>query len=754
MAPFPGGFPDAGVMGVEEPLAVISLPRGTSIDTPNKPQQQGIYAAICSAVLSFSPSSLWSLNTPRKGQRGPESAVAESPGHARATAGLLPRQVPEPEGSDEYFTSHSSSESTDDDGGKGKLSPAIETTDLSDQSNMKSKSRPRPTTHVALGEGAGYPQSPEDDPLDGEDTLPTFPRPSIKGARKFLSVPQPSAASHSKGRIDSKDLSRAEKLVLWKYQATDLESIYRREMGKDGGSILAYEMGLGKTIVAIALIMKHLKEMDKEADMVRQKAFSASDTRRPKTTLVVVPEVGLLTQWIEEVRKFGDGLTVRRFVRGMTVGDIEAIDVILTTYTMVGNHYKAFHDNFSQHPDSVTLFKARFLRVILDEAHKISNRKTLSFKGCNELKRECGLCLTGTPMQNKFIDVQPLLEFLRAKVPHNLEDFETFKCQVLESTGNFSSKPSAGGLADALKSCMIYRRKEDVIKLPELTLKFVDVVFTAEERRIHDWARDGLRHTDIALLRARQSCDHPYLLTTAINQNGEGNDMCHRDSSTRSAPATPAKSARAPETPRAHLKTTQIIPRKSERSDDEGYTLGVSPTCLPPSLQPCAKLFRWNYISSKMMAVLNIIRAIPEGEKAIIFSHWRMTMTLLEIRLGELEVGTLMYHGDLSSHERILVLRSFASDPAKKVLLNSMRAGGVGLNIASANHVLLVEPWWNPFAEAQAFSRAHRIGQNRPVTVYRFCVKDSAEVRVVKTQKGKLEKIAAVMDQCALPPML
>jgi DNA repair protein RAD16 len=82
-------------------------------------------------------------------------------------------------------------------------------------------------------------------------------------------------------------------------------------------------------------------------------------------------------------------------------------------------------------------------------------------------------------------------------------------------------------------------------------------------------------------------------------------------------------------------------------------------------------------------------------------------------------------------------LRRFKEDPEVKVMLISLKAGGVALNLTVANHIFLMDPWWNPAAEMQAIDRAHRIGQAKPIFATRFIVKDSIEERILKLQEKK-----------------
>ncbi|OAX34852.1 P-loop containing nucleoside triphosphate hydrolase protein [Rhizopogon vinicolor AM-OR11-026] len=154
-----------------------------------------------------------------------------------------------------------------------------------------------------------------------------------------------------------------------------------------------------------------------------------------------------------------------------------------------------------------------------------------------------------------------------------------------------------------------------------------------------------------------------------------------------------------------------------------------------------------------MRAVIDIIKGVPEGQKVLVFCCFRDTMDLLEIQTKKLAIGVDQYHGGLSTKQRTTVLDSFASDLRMKVLLMSIDAGGVGLNITAANHVILANPWWNCPKEAQAISRCHRFGQDKTVIVYKVITQDSVETDIVKYQREKKDIVENVLDLIALPPV-
>jgi superfamily II DNA or RNA helicase len=126
---------------------------------------------------------------------------------------------------------------------------------------------------------------------------------------------------------------------------------------------------------------------------------------------------------------------------------------------------------------------------------------------------------------------------------------------------------------------------------------------------------------------------------------------------------------------------------------------------------------------------------IEEGQKAIVFSQWTSLLDLVQPGLEQREIPFVRLDG--STRDRQAVVTQFQEDPACRILLASLKAGGTGLNLTAADHVYLLDPWWNPAVEAQAADRAHRIGRERPVFVHRLIARDTVEERVLKLQDRK-----------------
>ncbi|MBZ4417291.1 DEAD/DEAH box helicase [Myxococcus sp. RHSTA-1-4] len=140
--------------------------------------------------------------------------------------------------------------------------------------------------------------------------------------------------------------------------------------------------------------------------------------------------------------------------------------------------------------------------------------------------------------------------------------------------------------------------------------------------------------------------------------------------------------------------------------------------------------------SSKVQALVEALgTAVEDGHKALVFSQWTSMLDLIEPELKEAGVGFIRLDG--STANRGAVAASFQDPKGPPVMLISLKAGATGLNLTAADHVFLVDPWWNPSVEAQAADRAHRIGQQRPVMVYRLVSQGTVEEKILTLQEKK-----------------
>ena len=132
------------------------------------------------------------------------------------------------------------------------------------------------------------------------------------------------------------------------------------------------------------------------------------------------------------------------------------------------------------------------------------------------------------------------------------------------------------------------------------------------------------------------------------------------------------------------------------------------------------------------------------GHRSLVYSQWTSYLNLIEPHLKKSEISFLRLDG--STRNRSEIVNQFQDPNGPTVLLMSLKAGGVGLTLTAADHVFLMDPWWNPAAENQAADRAHRIGQTEAVLIHKLVAKNTVEDRVLLLQQKKLEMANAVLS--------
>lgn len=151
-----------------------------------------------------------------------------------------------------------------------------------------------------------------------------------------------------------------------------------------------------------------------------------------------------------------------------------------------------------------------------------------------------------------------------------------------------------------------------------------------------------------------------------------------------------------------------------------------------------------------MRQCMELVRNVVEksdSEKILVFSQFTTFFDLFEQFLSkDLNVSYLKYTGNMNAQQRSDIISRFYRESDKRVLLISMKAGNSGLTLTCANHVIIVDPFWNPFVEEQAQDRCYRISQMKEVFVHRLFIKNSVEDRIAELQKRKREMVDAAMD--------
>jgi SNF2 family DNA or RNA helicase len=168
--------------------------------------------------------------------------------------------------------------------------------------------------------------------------------------------------------------------------------------------------------------------------------------------------------------------------------------------------------------------------------------------------------------------------------------------------------------------------------------------------------------------------------------------------------------------------------------------------CHPALLDPARRGAR----STKLDALIPRLVGLREsGQKALVFSSFRGLLDLCRPEMEAAGLGCSQLDG--KTRDREGTVARFQEDPALDVLLVSLKAGGVGLNLTAAEYVFLLDPWWNPAAEAQAIDRAHRIGQTRPVFAYRMIARDTVEERIAELGQQKRALAESVISGDGAP---
>ncbi|KAJ4901761.1 DNA repair protein RAD5B [Raphanus sativus] len=578
------------------------------------------------------------------------------------------------------------------------------------------------------------------------------------------------------------------------------------------GGILADAMGLGKTVMTIALILArpgrgNPENEDDLATDVNGNKPKGKESHKALTcvkakggTLIICP-MALLSQWKDELETHSkpDTVSVLSYYGGDRTQDAKAIashDVVLTTYGVLTSAYKQDKTNSIFH-------RIDWFRIVLDEAHTIKSWKTQAAKATFELSSHCRWCLTGTPLQNKLEDLYSLLCFLHVEPWCNWAWWNKLIQKPYEN-----GDPRGLKLIKAiLRPLMLRRTKETrdkegslILELPPTDVKVIECEqseaerdfytalfkrskvqfdqFVAQGRVLHNYA-----NILELLLRLRQCCNHPFLVMSRADsqQYADLDSLARRfldnnpDSVSQRAPSRAyveeviqdirdgnskecpicLESADDPIlTPCAHRMCRECL-LTSWRST----SCGLCPICRTVLKKseliscPTESIFRvdvvknWKESSkvSELIKCLEKIRMSGTGEKSIVFSQWTSFLDLLEIPLRKRGIEFLRFDGKLAQKAREKVLKEFNETKQKTVLLMSLKAGGVGLNLTAASNVFLMDPWWNPAVEEQAIMRIHRIGQKRTVCVRRFIVKDTVEERMQQVQARKQRMIAGAL---------
>ncbi|CAF1837798.1 unnamed protein product [Brassica napus] len=460
-----------------------------------------------------------------------------------------------------------------------------------------------------------------------------------------------------------------------------------------------------------------------------------------------------------------------------------------------GSKKKKRLDHASVEAQSGPLAKVSWFRVVLDEAQSIKNHKTQVARACWGLRAKRRWCLSGTPIQNSIDDLYSYFRFLR---------YDPYSSYVLfcNSIKNPVAKTPVKGyqkLQAILKIVMLRRTKgslidgKPIISLPPKSIELRKVEFTEEERDFYS----NLEHTSrdqfqeykeagtvkqnyvnilLMLLRLRQACDHPLLVKGEYNFTWESSlGLAKKENLSEASLQICGICNDSPEDAVVSVcghvfckqcfyecltGDTNLCPNANCNArlaavpsmHDSATSVQVE------TVDPCSEGLP--YESSKIKAALEILQSLArpqdstdmnqisqKSEKAICFSQWTKMLDLLEASLIRSRIQYRRLDGTMSVAARDKAVQDFNTLPEVTVMIMSLKAASLGLNMVAACHVLMLDLWWNPTTEDQAIDRAHRIGQTRPVTVVRFTVKDTVEDRILALQQKKRMMVASAFGE-------
>uniref|UniRef100_A0A8C1YX26 Chromodomain helicase DNA binding protein 4a n=1 Tax=Cyprinus carpio TaxID=7962 RepID=A0A8C1YX26_CYPCA len=446
-------------------------------------------------------------------------------------------------------------------------------------------------------------------------------------------------------------------------------------------TILADEMGLGKTVQTAVFLYSLYKE------------------GHSKGPFLVSAPLSTIINWEREFEMWAPGMYVVTYV-----GDKDSRAVIRENeFSFENNAIRGgkkpsrmkkeasvkFHVLLTSYElitiDTAVLGSIDWACLVVDEAHRLKNNQSKFFRVLNNYPLQHKLLLTGTPLQNNLEELFHLLNFLTPERFSNLEGF-------LEEFADIAKEDQIKKLHDMLGPHMLRRLKADVFKhMPSKTELILRVELSPMQKKYYKFiltrnfealnTRSGGNQVSLlnVVMDLKKCCNHPYLFPVAAMEAA-----------------------------------------KMPNGMYEGSTLTKA--------------------SGKLLLLHKMLRKLKEGgHRVLIFSQMTKMLDLLEDFLENEGYKYERIDGSITGGMRQEAIDRFNAPGAPQfVFLLSTRAGGLGINLATADTVVIYDSDWNPHNDIQAFSRAHRIGQNKKVMIYRFVTKASVEERITQVAKKKM----------------
>jgi len=428
------------------------------------------------------------------------------------------------------------------------------------------------------------------------------------------------------------------------------------------GLCLADDMGLGKTIQVIAFLL-YLKE---------------KFPNNPGSTLIACP-TSVLFNWYRELKRFAPDLEVilhhgaKRLKNAIDIPEfLKPHRIYLTSYGTLRN-------------DIDFLETVEFSGIIIDESQNMKNYASKQTRAINKLKSQYRICLSGTPIENRLLELWSLFNFLN---PGLLGIRGEFQEKFILPIERFQNQEVADKLKLIISPFIMRRVKSDksiindlpeknemkiYIELSEAQVKLYKELVETTLEQIDDISTDKRKKTGVILgllVKLKQICNHPnqYLkiITTSIDEDVKMKEI---------------------------ISQSHKLERLIEMTDE----------------------------------------VISNGEKILIFTQFtKMGDLLQKIFEYKYKFKILYFHGSVPEKKRREIVDEFQSPDTESppILILSLKAGGTGLNLTQGTAVIHFDRWWNPAVEDQATDRAYRIGQKSVVNVYKFITNGTIEEKI------------------------
>ncbi|XP_074643058.1 transcription termination factor 2-like [Tubulanus polymorphus] len=576
------------------------------------------------------------------------------------------------------------------------------------------------------------------------------------------------------------------KVQLMSHQRQAIAWLLWREQQEPAGGILADDMGLGKTLTMISLIMNQ-KERNPDKDAASSEWLSKEQELKKvnkslvasRATLVVAP-ASLIHQWNKEIENRCDEGKLKVLVyhgpkRDKDPRMIAKHDVVLTTYSIIGKEVGAptgidgkkasAEESVKDEQTGVNepgLLRIAWDRIILDEGHNIKNHKSLTAMSVCRLRAAHRWVLTGTPIQNDLLDMYSLLRFLRCSP---FDEYKVWKKQVEMKSGQGTKR-----LNILIKSLLLRRTKNQMtvsgkplVSLPEKKVVNHELMLSTDEKVVYDKIFSQSKNMLQEYLKKQEDKEREKMGYASANTFTK--PLPDPGSSHLSGALTLKKDENATgggsQILLLLLRLRQACCHLSLMKDafemdvleDEGLDVTLEEQMDLMSLSDPKEpkvglnsLFEGRAVSTKISMLIEKIREIKrrsrpgKPEKSVIVSQWTKMLDIVAIHLKKEGIRFHLIQGNIPPKSRQDMVENFNNDnEGPEVMLLSLRAGGVGLNLIGGNNLFIMDIHWNPALEAQACDRIYRVGQKKDVFIHRFVCKDTVEEKIVALQKKKTD---------------